>query len=262
MRLFQPRVISGAYIDSGTNLDELVRNISPSPLPRTEPAISPVISSSYELVEGPTYGKGLAELRRRIISNPSNYCQPSLDSQPVPLSLLETAVARIQHPELLNQGLDTSTSVAYSKSGKFCIIPVSRELCNLQEDYNQRDLSIDYSKITTRFKLSRDDTYNRLLSYGEVLNHRGWLALFENSTSLKEYRDLVFNELARRQSKRIQEVQGMGVWLSDTPSKDMLRAVWLSNIDDNSLAYCYSNLSSSVRFLLSKPPSSAPRSPK
>ena len=243
MRPFQSRPV-GNFLGKDADLTELLGDAPP----RTEP----LVPGGYKIVGGSTYGECLAEL----IKN-SSASHPVLDGKLRPLTVFETATARIQYPELLELGLDTCTGVAYSSNGKFKLIPISRELCSLPEDFNPSGLQINYSSISSGVELERDNTYGRLLSLNEVLAHRFWLAGFENNLSkLTEYRDLVFNKLAERQNKSVQEVKGMGVWLLDIPQSDELRGVWLSSININSSVSCDYGLDGDARFLLGKPPSS------
>ncbi|MDP3733976.1 MAG: hypothetical protein Q8R37_01995 [Nanoarchaeota archaeon] len=144
---------------------------------------------------------------------------------------------------LFNIWLDSCTGIAYkANSSKFKIIPQCEQLITIDEVFNEQFLPIDYDSVDG-IRLNRNEgTYNQLLTPEQVLNHPAWLAAVEeNKPLLQEYINIVFSQ---RKGKN------MGFWLRTNIMEDhQLRAVFVSNLSNNSNASGNSNLSSYGAFL-------------
>ena len=126
--------------------------------------------------------------------------------------------------------LDSCTGIAYQKgTGKFKVVLQSKELITLPEDFNSGYFPINYTNITG-IELDRTGaTYNALLNKEQVENHPAWRAAVEDDvTLLKEYRDIVFANPSRDTA--------MGFWLRTDIPEDQLRALFVSDLNNNSIA--------------------------
>ena len=252
----------------------------PSLNPKPEPSPSPApiqdsndIQGSYILMsQTDTYAEGVHNLREACQSE-NNQAHPKFtrkiywpgSSDPHlarsngskiyrPLSFKENLQARVEDygghftddPErlrLFGKWIDSCCGVAYKKgTSRFKLIPVCAKLVTLDKDFDSASLPINYSSLQG-VELDKDDAkYRQLLTKDEVLNHPAWLAAVEEDKALlKAYADIIFNE--------IDGDRAMGFWPLDSWNNDQLRALFVNNLDKNSIANGNVNLNCSGSFL-------------
>ncbi|MDO8511288.1 MAG: hypothetical protein Q7S55_03920 [Nanoarchaeota archaeon] len=170
-----------------------------------------------------------------------------------PLTFKENIEARVHDYEsnkdseerlrLFQRWNDSCTAIAYKKrTTKFKIVLNSQELITIPEDFNRDIITVNYDH-TWGVELDRNDaTYNNLLTPAQVENHPAWLAALEgDSHLLKTYRDIVFANLSQDKA--------MGFWLRTGISEDQLRALFVNNLNYDSVASGSNNLGGNGSFL-------------
>ncbi len=221
------------------------------------PATSPrVISGSYEIMPtANTKGLGIQALR-------DSYERGECPDQPTieidgkrgvrPLTFKETIEARVNHYEshtgderlrLFKHWQDSCTGIAYQKgTGKFKVVPISRELITIDKDFNEKYLRLPYGSVDG-VELDRNNgTYNTLLTKTQVLEHPAWRAALEGETNLLEtYRDIVFTETRRDKAMRF--------WLRTSITEDQMRELLVCDLGGSSVAGGYGYLNTPVFFL-------------
>jgi len=95
---------------------------------------------------------------------------------------------------------------------------------------------------------SNSGKYNELLTKQEIENHSGWRTALEDDLALlKEHRDIVFEAL--KDSDGTQPEKAMGFYVLENTAQDQLRALFVGNLDYDSVAYGNDNLDYSGSFL-------------
>ena len=211
------------------------------PVHSYSPLVAPQsFGSDYRLIEANNYGLALKKLRTALPQG--NAFHPLVSGLPRPLTFKETLQFRIEDfntshnpdgtersPEERNRlflnYFDTCTGIHYnSGTDKFMIIPHCDQLITLNSSFSDPYVDVPYGTLQS-IELDRTQAkYNSFLTKQEVLRHKGWLALFEDdSTLLRAYADIVFS---------LKEGNLMGFWLrnkTDVTSPE-LRAVYVSSI--------------------------------
>ena len=217
-----------------------------------------IINGKYHITQQQnTYGLGLVQLIKECgldaKTGQPRFTKPDGSLIYRPLTFKETIQARVESYEsstpeerlkLFNSWNDTCTGIAYkANSTLFKIIPQSKELILLPQDYNQPNLPIEYDKISG-IELDRTKAkYNELLTIDEVLNHEGWQTIVEEDNQLlKKYTEIVFKE-------RKNATQLMAFWLNTNTDEDYLRALVLNYLDNNSSANGSNLLYINARFV-------------
>lgn len=217
----------------------------PTPQPQPVPQERTKIEGQYVLMaKTSTYAKGVHALQN-FCTAAANTVHPQFtqdDGSLIyrPLTFKETIEGRVSDYEsnkdsdervrLFQRWNDSCTAVAYKKgTTKFKIVPMSPELITIPEGFNQDYMKINYDKLSG-VELDRNDaTYNNLLTPLQIETHPAWLtALEEDILLLKAYRDIVFAE------KKTETA--MGFWLRNDIPEDHLRALFVSGLDDYSIA--------------------------
>jgi hypothetical protein len=143
------------------------------------------------------------------------------------------------------------TGIHYKpQTNKFMIIPCCDRLITLDSSFSDSFVDVPYGTLPG-LELDRTQSkYDLLLTKQELLQHKGWIALFENdAVLLQAYADIVFS---------LKKGNLMGFWLRpeiDVTSQE-LRAVYVNSLSSDSFAGGNVDLSSNARFLLKSPPSS------
>ena len=191
-----------------------------------------------------TYAQGVWQLRDSGVVRPN--------------TLKENIEARVidyntnQSLGLFDNWFDSCTGVAYQKkSTKFKIIPECEQLINIDKNFNDYFLPINFSDLKDGKLLdSSKGKYNSLLGEAEVSNHPGWLAAVEEDKHLlKEYAEIVFSKLKEKYSTD----KGMGFYVRKETDQDQLRALFVGNLIIDSLAYGINDLNNCGSFLRSSP---------
>ena len=231
---------------------------APAPKPQPNPQTRISIEGQYVLMaKTSTYAQGVHALQN-FCKAAANTVHPqfTLDAESAiyrPLTFKEDIEARVSDYEsnkdtpervrLFQRWNDSCTALAY-KAGttKFKIVPISRELITIPEDFNQSYMKINYDSIEG-IELDRNDAvYNNLLTPAQIETHPAWLAAVEgDALLLKTYRDIVF---AERKTDT-----AMGFWLRTDIPEDQLRALFVYNLINYSNACGNYNLDNNGSFL-------------
>ena len=154
-----------------------------------------------------------------------------------PLTFKENVQARLAQyaatgraGSLWSSWLDSCSSIVYKGgSTKFKIVRLSSHLLELPASFRDAFLEVRYGDFAGPQLDTNDDIYNQLLTQAQVIEHKGWLAVFEGDKELlKEYAALVFGLLKRNTAMRF--------WVVQNPAQDQLRPLAVDNLVDNS--YC------------------------
>jgi hypothetical protein len=235
------------------------------PVHSSAPLVAPQsFEGDYRFIGAANYGLALQKLRAALPQG--NAFHPLVSGLPRPLAIKETLRSRIedfntlQNADGTERSIDdrkrlfldyfyTCTGIHYNPyTNKFMIIPRCEKLVTLDSSFSDPFVVVLYGTLSG-IELDRTQAkYNSLLTKQEVLQHKGWLALFEDdSTLLRAYADIVFS---------LKEKDLMAFWLRNDVTRPELRAVYVRNIDSNSSAGGNSYLDSIARFLLKSPSSS------
>jgi len=236
------------------------------PVHSSSPLVAPQsFEGDYRFIGAANYGLALKKLIAALPQG--NAFHPLVSGLPRPLTIKKTLQFRIEdfntshNPDGTERSIDdrkrlfldyfdTCTGLHYNPStDKFMIIPCCGQLITLDSSFSDPFVDVPYGTLQG-IELDRTQAkYNSLLTKQEVLQHKGWLALFEDdSTLLRAYADIVFS---------LKEEDLMAFWLRNKTNvtRPELHAVFVSSIDDSSDAGGYS-LNYSAYFLLKSPSSS------
>lgn len=147
--------------------------------------------------------------------------------------------------------IDSCTGMAY-KAGTtaFKVIPMSKELITIKKSFNDEFLPIEYDTMVGIELDTSKGKYDESLTKKEVINHKAWLAAVEeDKVLLKEYRDIVFEQLKAKYDRDT----GMGFYFADVGEEDELRALFVDNLNGSSDAYGLNYLNFNGSFLLVAP---------
>ena len=195
----------------------------------------------YEVIIADTYARGVAKLR---------------ELGELPKMFKENIEARVTayengDRELFNIWLDSCTAVVNKKrSTKFKIVPKSKDLITIPENFNGACLPVAYAGVKNGIGLdSSKGKYNQPLSEGEPLVHKGWLAAVEDKSLLKAYHNIIF--------KGFKQERAMGFYVRENTPKDELRALFVGGLGGYSYAGGYGYLNGGGPFLRGSPVVSA-----
>ena len=236
----------------------------PAPPPQPQPIVA--LEGDYILMDlVDTYAKGVHNLQKacqkRTASPHPTYTKPDGSLIYRPLTFKENLEARVtdyennkdteERKRLFKRWNDSCTGLAYKKGAtKFKLIHLSPELITIPEDFKQGYIKVDYDAISGVELDKKDATYNTLLSPSQIEVHPAWLAALEDDAHLlKTYRDIVF---AERKTDT-----AMGFWLRNEIVEDQLRALFVYNLYNYSIADGNNNLSNYGSFLHVAPSGSA-----
>jgi len=246
-------------------LDSIAAQQSETP----NPSIPSIVDSSsllwnYRFIETFKYGLALKKLRTALPQG--NAFHPLVSGLPRPLTTKETLLSRIEdfntshNPDGTERSLKdrkrlflkyfyTCTGIHYNPdTDKFMIIPCCDRLITLNFSFSEEFVDVPYGTLSgIELDLTQVE-HGVSLSKQKVLQHKGWLALFEeDSTLLRAYADIVFS---------LRERHLMVFKLRDQTNitSPELRAVCVSSED--SFAYGIGQLYDRVCFLLKSPSSS------
>jgi hypothetical protein len=264
-------------LNSQKELQKYLKQQSGTPdpsIPETETpdSTTPSIAESssllwnYRFIEANKYGLALEALRAALPQG--NAFHPLVSSLPRPLKTKETLQSRIENfnishnpdgtersievrKKLLFYYFDTCTGIHYNpNTNKFMILPCCDRLITLPNSFSEEFVDVPYGSLHG-IELDRTQAkYDSFLTKQEVLQHKGWLALFEDDIALLQaYADIVFS---------LKERNLMGFWLrpKTNVTSPELRAVYVNNLDSSGGANGSSSLSHNARFLLKSPSSS------
>jgi hypothetical protein len=220
---------------------------------------------NYRFIEANNYGLALQILR--AVLPQGNAFHPLVSGLPRPLTIKETLQSRIEdfntshNPDGTERSIedrkrlfltyfDTCTGIHYNPStDKFMIIPRCDRLITLPDSFSNLFVDVPFGTLSG-IELDRTKSkYDSFLTKHEVLQHKGWLALFEDdSTLLGAYADIVFS---------LKEGNLMRFMLRPKTSvtSPELHAVCIYDIDNSSYAGGYI-LNYLMCFLLKSPSSS------
>ena len=249
------------------------------PTPKQEPAPAQpsqptaALEGSYLLMDqADTYAKGVHTLQKacqkRSDSPHPTFTKPDGSLIYRPLTFKETLQIKVTDYNTLkdedgnerdledrlrffNHWIDSCTAMAY-KGGttKFKVVPTCEELITIKNSFNETFLPIEYDSIVGVELDTTAGKYDEALTKKEVMNHPGWLAaVHEDKGLLKEYRNIVFDQLKAKYDRDT----GMGFYFADVGEDDELRALFVSDLDSDSDADGDSGLSISGSFLLVAP---------
>ena len=196
------------------------------------------IINSYSKIEGNTYAKAVFNLIQNAGENQPQFTLNNESKIYRPLSFKENLIARIEHPELFDQYLNSCTGVASKKKSPLIKInPICKELITIDKDFNDSFINIDYKsfegeELNTE-KTSKMDKW--LIAMGGNNS--------ENKEIYKDYQEALFE---RRPN--LSKEDAMNFYTVKKPSKDQLRALYVYVDSFSSIAYC--NLSLSIIALL------------
>jgi len=213
------------------------------------------VTQGYDTSEGANYGKGLVALREAYDKGRANlqpiFVKSDGTSIARPLTFEETIDAVVNAYESGNKGLltvwnDSCTGIAYKAgTSKFRVVPVSRDLVLLDENFSLPFILVDYANQDgSELDMDRGK-YNVPLTQDEALNHPGWLSSVTDRSLLKAFRDIIFagktNETA------------MGYYVRDGPQQDHLRMLEVDTLEERSGADDRYGFGSPARFVLVSP---------
>ena len=249
------------------------------PVPQPELVMAEKIDREYIFMpQTSTYALGVDALRKSYengeCSLQPTYIQPDGSRIVRPLTFRKNLQARVEtyntlnNPDgsaktdderlkLFNKLLDSCTGIAY-KAGttKFKIVHQSMDLIEIPSEFNSEFIQIDYNSIDGIELDSNDAQYGALLTPSQAKSHPAWLAAVEEDTALlSEYADIVFSLLKEKYKRK----DGMGFWVRSNTETDELRALWVSNLNFNSVAIGINFLNYIGSFLLVAPSSVAPK---
>ena len=243
------------------------------PAPAQPPQSTAALEGSYILMDQTdTYAKGVHALRKasqKYTASPHPTFTKSDGSQIYrPLTFKEVIQARVtDYNTLLDEEgnertlegrlrffkkwIDSCTGMAYkANTTKFKLINVCPELITISKGFNDNFLSINYDSVTGIELDSSKGKYDESLTKKEVINHKAWLAAVEeDKVLLKEYCDIVFDQLKKKYGRDT----GIGFYFFDVGEDDELRALFVDSLNNNSNAGGFSYLNLSGSFLLVAP---------
>ena len=194
-------------------------------------------NGDYRVIGFPTYGVGLAEMRRWG-EQPKTFKEN-----------IEARVIAYENGdrELFDtRPINSCTAVVNKElSTEFKIVPKSKDLITISEHFNDAYLPVTYADVKNGIELDfSKGKYNQLLPEGEPLENPGWIESVDNRSLLKAYHDIIF--------KGFKKERAMGFYVRQNTDENELRILFVLNLDNDSDAYGdYLNINCS--FLLGSP---------
>ena len=198
------------------------------------------IKGPYDLIDGKSYRNALANLQKNPGRNPIDgkiYVRP--------LSALETALARIEQPELFDEHLNTCTGIVYSGDGRLKIVPISEDLIKLPENFDDF-LSLDYDEVNgveIDYKNSKHK-YDEKLTMSEALEHEFYKALIPDDKIRQKYVEKTFQKI-----KEIHYDEGMPIGISPISARGITWPLILGGLNANYVTDCYASLNQYGHFI-------------
>ncbi len=204
---------------------------------------------NYDLIRADTYGLGVDAVKSDGLIVP--FFRQNLQARI--RQAVENPDNDLRDVGSWNDWLNSNAGIIYKggDSGKFKIVHNCLELINIDRDFDDYYLPVSYNDYVVDgvnvFELDTDDSrYDTLLSYNEVINHSGWLALVQNNQNLLEqYAKTVFDYLKEEYNRK----KTMRFLINQEPEAGELRALYVYDIDSNSYAVGSGSLSSSADFI-------------
>ena len=238
--------------------------VIPISIPRTGSSLA---DGQYILMpQTANYALGVHALRDACNADPTSlhpqYVLPDGSAIYRPLTFKETIEARVNSYEsttvrkerlaLFSRWNNSCTGAVY-KAGttRFRLVPQSLDLITIASDFNEAFLPIVYDMITEGTELeSSEGIYNVRITKAEIEVHVAWLeAVEQDVVLLRNYRDIVFEELKERSSKKEMPEKAMGFWIrQDTPT-DELRTLFVNSLGGSSGASGGSDLDGGGSFV-------------
>ena len=253
----------------GTPAGGTARGASPSTPPVTGSG-SPAFSGAYILMDRTsTYALGVHALQEACQQEGNTAHPHSIadDGSRIyrPLTFKENIEARMkeyntatnadgsprteeQKLYLFSRWLDSCMGIAYKKkSTRFTLISECEQLITIASDFNSTFMPVSYRSIRgiELDSSQRGIVYNDWLTQDHVINHPAWKAAVGDDALLREYAGIVFPLLQTKYNRDT----GMAFFVDQNPDEVQLRALFVSNLDNNSSAYGVNNLNSSGSFL-------------
>lgn len=133
------------------------------------------------------------------------------------LTFKEVIEARLKDSSLFETWQDSCTGIAYKKnSTKFKLIPKCKELLEIDKDFDDYFIKVNYSKLKGIELDNKKGKYDELLTKAEVMKHPAWLKLL-GKPLLKKYVDIVFKD----------KNKAMAFWIRENTDSDELRALYV-----------------------------------
>lgn len=213
----------------------------------------------YGVAEGLTHGKALAALHEAYDKGKASL-QPLFvrdDGSSIARQLnfeetIDTLVNDFESGkgELLMLWNNTCTAHSYKGgTSRFRIVPVSRELVLLSEDFSSPFVSADYARQDGHELDINQGEYNVPLPKSRVLKNPGWLESVKDRSLLKAFRDIVYAK--RAELGMSDTAMAYHVW--QNPQQDYLRVLEVNGIKDGSNADINYGLDSPARFIIVSP---------
>jgi len=196
--------------------------------------------NSYSKIEGNTYAKAVFNLIQNAGENQPQFTLDNESKIYRPLSFKENLIARIEHPELFDQYLDSCTGVASKKKSSLIKInPICKELITIDKNFIDSSLDVNYESFE-----------------GEELNTEKtskmdkWLVAMGGNNS--ENKDLYNNyqEALFERRPNISKEYAMGSYIVTKPSKDQLWALCVNDVSNYGSYAVGVSLINYVRLLL------------
>jgi len=166
------------------------------------------------------YGAARLQLVQECRDDPQthhddNGLHPFFDRDARPLTFKETIQTRLNQWKesqgkdwsLWESWLDSCTGIVWEAGGRrFKIVPMHGDLLTAPPS-NAEYLPANFAK-TPGTPLTVDSTYNRDLTFDEVVTHKGWLAAVEgDSALLQEYATVAFGRMRRERAMQFWTVR-------------------------------------------------------
>ncbi|MFH1316991.1 MAG: hypothetical protein ABII01_05725 [Candidatus Woesearchaeota archaeon] len=213
------------------------------------------VSPVYDVEKGSTYANGLVALRQAYADGKAGlqplFVKSDGSSVVRPMTFEETIDAVVNafesgNRELLDNWNDSCTGIAYKKgTSLFKVVPVSSDLILLNAQFAQAYVSVGYDTQEGVELDKNKGKYNVPLTKPEYLENPGWCAAVPDKALREAFGDIVF---AERKTKA-----GMGFYVRDDPTEDLLRALAVNYLYSSSSAYDLNYLYLYARFVRGSP---------
>ncbi|MBI1968914.1 hypothetical protein HYS49_03310 [Candidatus Woesearchaeota archaeon] len=143
--------------------------------------------------------------------------------------------------------LDSCTGTAYEAgTDRMKIIPVCEPLITIAPDFTGSFLNVLYASLEGPEIDRSKHPHSQWLEKSKLIDDPYWLAAVEEDKPLlREYADIVYAQLLEKYSR----TTGMGFFSRAKTNTDELRALFVLDLDNDSVAFGYLNLDGSGSFL-------------
>jgi hypothetical protein len=206
--------------------------------------IDRIILLDQEIIETNNYALGVEEIKKQGLLVP--YFVENIEARLQQVE--ENPGKKLNELRLLNTWLDSNCAILYNGKGKAKIIHNCKELTNIDPKHNSATIQSNYDKYQIDnidvFEINlknKKNKYNESLNYEEVINHEGWLALFQNNKELlQKYAKLTLDNL--------EDNKGMKFWIKQNSREGELRTLCINFMNYNSDAIGSNDLNYIARF--------------